>query len=92
MKTVDFFDLFPEEVELIKRHFGGHETLEEIAEVSGQELNIVKRTEASIIVKLSNGLRNCGVQVHGTELRVILSTGLIELKGVMEKGQHDKNN
>ena len=87
MRTVDFFNLFPEEVAFIKQHFGEHKTLKSISEQMGQELDIVQRVEASVVLKISSGLRNCGVKVHGPELRFIMSRGLIELKDVLERSE-----
>lgn len=80
MRAIEFFNLFPEEVELIKQRYQMQQSFEKIAKQTGQQINILRRTEAALLVKITSGFRHCGVKMSCDGLREALLKGKIEIK------------
>lgn len=80
MRATEFFNLFPEEIELINKHFKQKKSFEKLSGQTGQQVDILRRTEATLIVKICTGFRHCGVMISCANLRKALSDGTIEIK------------
>ena len=80
MRATEFFNLFPDEMELIDQLFKKNLPIKEIAKRTGQQECILLQKESAIVVKISTGFRHCGVQVSGFNLRKALLDGIIEIK------------
>lgn len=88
MKNVEFFNLYPEEVEVLRLRFTmPGMTISDTGRETGWGSEVVKKNEELALQKIRTGLKNCGVVVSNECLRYGMAKGVFTLPGIVENEQ-----
>jgi len=85
MKNHEFFNLMPEEIEILKLRFTRPgKSISEVGELTGWGKEVVRRNESLAMVKIRTAFKNCGITMEEVNIKFGLSEGVFQLNGIVE--------